>query len=474
MAMIGEIKNYLESTVPASLYNGTKIVYGGIKQAVQPVRTLYYLLKYRSVRARHRKARELVRGKEKIKAAFFLIQEPVWKYEGVYRLMERDERFEPVIIVCPYLLYGEAQMQKDMEKAFSSFSKKGYNVIRTLGEDGSWLDVKNGIRPDLIFFTIPYFYSRPEYHITHFPDTLTFYVPYVYVMTERPGLRYRQELHQLAYKIFHESEYHARQARKHAMNRGYNAVVTGYPGLDFVFRDGTGRVRDEAEGSSVHGGTGSDRDGSGESMVNDPWMRADRRVKRIIWAPHHSIETAKEPFNYSNFLAYHQFFLELAERYADEIILSFKPHPLLKSKLKALPGWGDERTEAYYREWERRPNCQLNEGLYDDLFLTSDAMIHDSVSFLAEYFSTGKPSLYMIADDFILSGFSAPGKEIVHAHYHSHGREDVESFIREVVLGGNDTMKPQREALISTLLRPPNNSSASQHIMNEIARIIEK
>jgi hypothetical protein len=112
MAMIGEIKNHLESTVPASLYNGTKIVYGGIKQAVQPVRTLYYLLKYRSVRARHRKARELVRGKEKIKAAFFLIQEPIWKYEGVYRLMERDERFEPVIIVCPYLLYGERRCRK--------------------------------------------------------------------------------------------------------------------------------------------------------------------------------------------------------------------------------------------------------------------------------------------------------------------------------------------------------------------------
>lgn len=32
--------------------------------------------------------------------------------------------------------------------------------------------------------------------------------------------------------------------------------------------------------------------------------------------------------------------------------------------------------------------------MFEDLFLTSDAMIFDSISFMAEYMATGKPSLF--------------------------------------------------------------------------------
>ncbi len=458
LAMVGEYKQYLQRISPGFLYNGLVIVYRGYKQIIKPFRIFIFLLKHKKVEAKHKKALEYVRSKEKIKAAFFINHDSDWKYEGVYRIMEHDERFEPVIIICPYLTYGEEQMLEVMKNGFNVFSEKGYNVIKTLRDDGTWLDVKNEVQPDLIFFANPYLHTRAEYYITNFPDTLTFYVPYAFVITDRPSLRYQLELHYLVYKIFRESDYHSKQARKYSLNRGSNSIVSGYPGLDFVFKDNS---RNNA----------GDQD---KSLGNDPWKIKDRQVKRIIWAPHHSIETDKSRFNFSNFLEYHQFFLDLADKYKDDIMLSFKPHPLLKPKLKNLPGWGEERTENYYKAWATRPNCQLNEGMYYDLFLSSDAMIHDSVSFLVEYLCTKKPSLYMVIDDYVLSGFSTLGNKIVDAHYHSRTKEDVESFIKDVVISGEDTMKQRREALIKTHLQPPNNNSASRNIMNEIYRITGK
>lgn len=484
-----EHKQYLQSILPEVLYNGLIVFNRSLRQAVRPVRTLSYAMKHREVGARHRKARALVRGRETIKAAFFLIHNANWKYDGLYRLMEQDPSFDPVIIVCPYLTYGEAQMHEELDKAFSTFSQKGYNVIQTRREDGTWLDVKNEIQPDMIFFTSPYPYTRPEYYVTHFPDTLTFYVPYAYIITDRSWLRYQLELHYLVYNIFHESDYHRQQARQHALNRGANSVVTGYPGLDFVFRNGAGSEGAVAAGSRVVVGPGSEGDGAGKSRVvvasgsegdgavksrvSDPWKGGDGQKKRIIWAPHHTIETEKNPHNYSNFLAYHQFFLDLADRYAGQVIFSFKPHPLLKPKLKNLPEWGEERTERYFKTWESRPNCQLDEGLYFDLFVTSDAMIHDSISFLVEYISTGKPSLYMIIDDLVLTGFSALGREIINAHYQSRTQEAVIAFIEQVVTGGDDPLRPEREKLLRRYLQPPNGVSASENIMNEIRRIVD-
>lgn len=456
--MISEIDKKLQRDLPESLYRGIKIVYRGMKQTVRPFYLLYYQIKVKRVQSRHRKAREIVRKKEKINAVFLLIHHSVWKFENLYWLMEQDDHFDPLIVVCPYLTYGEAQMFEELENVYTTFSRKGYRVITTLREDGSWLDVKREIQPDLLFFTSPYPLTRPEYCITNFRDTLTFYVPYVFAITDRPWLRYRQDLHFLVYTIFQESSFQHKMAVKHSLNRGSNSVVTGYPGIDFAFN-----------------GSGSAAlNGSGQRQINDPWKKTGKPLKRIIWAPHHTIETEKDPFNYSNFLAYADFFLDLAHRYENEIIFSLKPHPLLKPKLRQLPEWGVDRTEQYFSEWDSRPNCQLNEGGYIDLFITSDAMIHDSVSFLVEYICTGKPSLYMVIDDRVLAGYSELGREIIDAHYQSRTKEAVIAYIENVVIGGEDTMFPKREKLIRSYLQPPNGVSASENIMNEVRRIVER
>ncbi|NHB69843.1 CDP-glycerol glycerophosphotransferase family protein [Perlabentimonas gracilis] len=396
----------------------------------------------------HTKSVIKIRKKEKIKVAFLLIHESVWKYDGVYWLMENDKRFEPVIIICPYVSYEMGTMEKEMNKAYSSFKEKGYNVIKTFNENnGKWLNIKREVKPDIIFFTSPYSLTKRRFTILNFKNYLSFYVPYGYMITDRPEMQYNQTLHNLVYRVFHESNFHNVQAQKFSTNRGKNSIVTGYPGLDQFFSPN--KVKPES-------------------------IWKNKNLKRIIWAPHHTIEQENSQFNYSNFLEYYDFFLEIADKYQDKITISFKPHPILRAKLNKHHSWGEEKTDNYYKKWKERVNCQLDEGDYIDLFNTSDAMIHDSGSFLTEYISTNKPSLYMIRHDLLLSGFSELGNKIIDCHYKSNSKEEVEMFIKEVVIEGNDYLKNKRESLIHKYLLPPIGKNASQNIMNEINDVIGK
>jgi hypothetical protein len=60
--------------------------------------------------------------------------------------------------------------------------------------------------------------------------------------------------------------------------------------------------------------------------------------------------------------------------------------------LEQDPNWGSEKTTAYYDKWDNLDNGQFKSGDYVDL-LTSDALIHDCGSFMAEYLVVGKPAL---------------------------------------------------------------------------------
>lgn len=409
------------------------------------IKVLYFSRKLKRIQANHVKALEKIRKKEKVKVVFFLIHDSVWKYEGVYKLMEADERFEPIVIVCPCVNYGEEIMLHDMRKAFTVFKEKGYNVIKTLDEaTGAWLDVKKEIKPDIVFFTNPYNLTKPQYYITCWKDSITFYVPYGFMITDRPQMQYNTLLHNLVFGFFYESKFQIEQAKKNASNKGINSIDVGFPGIDDLLFPG--------------------------KVINNVWKNND--FKKIIWAPHHTIETENEVFNYSNFLEYYEIMFSIAEKYRNKVTFSFKPHPILKSKLYKHIEWGKEKTDEYYSRWKNISNGQLEEGEYLDLFLTSDAIIHDSGSFMVEYISMNKPALYMIRNSIIESGFSILGKAVLDSHYKSYNKQDLITFIEKVIINHEDPLKNQRLNLINNFLKPPNSKKASQNIMEYLKSII--
>ena len=392
----------------------------------------------------HRSALEKVRKKEKVKVAFFATHSSVWKYEGVYKLMAADPRFDPIVVVCPVVNYGKENMLEEMVKSFRIFQDKGYKVVMAYDDQtDSYLDVRQDIGPDIIFYTNPYKgLIDDRYYITNFRDTLTCYVQYAYPISNSNVVNQVDLLfHNLLWMNFQETPLHEQEARNCSRSKGRNAVLTGYPGTDLLVygqRTDTGR-----------------------------WKNPDNNLKRVIWAPHHTIEEGGI-LNLSSFLVLHKLMIDLVETYRSELQIAFKPHPLLKVKLYDHKDWGKERTDAYYSYWEDCPNGQLETDDYIDLFNSSDAMIHDSGSFIAEYLFCGKPVLFFLLNKEIRNRLSDFGNQALDHHYHASDVKGIIDFLERVVFEDKDEKSDCRRMFYEQYLVPPNKLSASENIYNTI------
>ncbi len=396
----------------------------------------------------HKEALERVRKKEIIKVAFFAIHSSVWKYDKIYQLMEEDPRFDPVVVICPAVNYGKGNMLEEMEKSYKLFKNKGYNVIKTYSEeDDTYLDVKHEIAPDIIFYTNPYEgLIMDKYYITNFKDTLTCYTQYGFYIGKIHEVMYNLFFHNILWRAFYQTNMHKKMAIETAKNKGRNVIVMGYPGVDDLVY--------------------------GARTCHDIWKNPDENLKRIIWAPHHTIDDRENlNLNFSNFMRYYQTMIDIAQKYSTKIQIAFKPHPLLKVKLYNHSDWGKERTDNYYKQWEHLNNTQIELDQYIDLFNSSDAMILDSASFVAEYLYCGKPSLYTFADDNVKNRFNDFGKLALEQHYHAYNETQIVEFI-ELVCNGEDPKKESRREFYNNFLIPPNNKSASENIYIEICKEI--
>lgn len=388
---------------------------------------------------RHRLLNEL-KEKRKITVAFFLQSPSVWKYDRLYWLFDKIERFDPVVVITPFnvhLNYDKGEMRNVMNQSEEFAKKSGYRYFQTFdSERNKWLDIRKTLNPDIIFYTKPYKDTLPQYHIYRFPDKLNCYAPYGMMNIDIFRIVYNLPFHNLLWRFFVETEYQAGYSREYQTCGGTNTVVSGSLGMESLMLPDYKPV--------------------------DVWKPQPVRKKRIIWAPHHTVDYL---FNFSNFFAYCDFMFELAEKYKDDIQIAFKPHPVLKFKLINI--WGTERTEAYYQRWRDLPNGQLEEGYYADLFLTSDAMIHDCASFTAEYLYTKKPTMFIVKDK-DANHWNSFGQKCFDLHYHAYQPSDVEDYIKNVVVAGNDTMQAARDEFYKEYLYPKDGVLPSQKIVNTI------
>ena len=377
--------------------------------------------------------------KKKIKAVFMAIEISVWKYDEVFRLMQFHPRFEPVIFVCPMVNYGRDIMLEKMSQCVSYYMTKGYNVICSYDKyTDKYVDLRKELNPDILLYTNPYKgLIDDRYYISNFKDLLTVYVSYYFTCGIDMNFNTNIPLYNIVWRKYVENSYVKEICLNYAKNRGRNAVVTGYPGIEPLIDNHT---------------------------VLDPYA-GDAR-KRIIWAPHHTLESSI--YGHSCFLKYAEYFLDLASKYKEQILFIFKPHPLLKGKLYNL--WGKEKTDYYYNRWENGINTSINEGDYVDLFLSSDAMIHDSGSFVVEYLYVNKPVMRTINDVPLEVQFNEFALSCLNNYYMARTEQDIEHFIQNVI-NGNDSMKEQRTKFVNEILMP--KGSPSQNIIDDILDSID-
>lgn len=389
------------------------------------------------------KAARRLHDKKRIEVAFLLTIPGMWKLDYLFQQLQQSERFHPYIVIFPYSQFKSFDKKEiwDTIRRTEEFVKiRNFEYVIPYNEKkGRWDNIRNTLNPDIVFFTTPYRDILPDYYYYNFRDKLTCYVPYAFQAMNVYPLNYDQIAINLFGINFAETKMHLDFANKYSRSKGANFVVSGYPGIEVYLRE--------------------------DYYSPDVWRKQNCTKKRVIWAPHHTID-GSDDFQVSTFLQYYDQMLQLAQEFNNQIQWAFKPHQLLKFKLQKL--WGKKRTDDYYRKWAEMENCQLEEAGYVDLFIHSDAMIHDSGSFTTEYLFLNKPVMYLVKGNNPEQQFNDFGALAFSNHYHGKDIYDIKKFLVDVVINGKDTMKGQRQDFYNKYLVSPDGKMPSQRIIEII------
>ena len=220
-------------------------------------------------------------------------------------------------------------------------------------------------------------------------------------------------------------------------------IYSGYPKLDVFFKP--------------------------DSKFQFDWKMTRPDAKKIIWAPHWSIghrgvRQATIQWNY-------KFMYEFAKAHP-ETSWVVKPHPtLFNSALleKLFPS--EEALNEYFQKWDNLPNARFYTGTYyQDIFATSDGMILDCVSFVAEYQYVDKPMIFLTRSG--SAKFDALGEAILKSSYTVDGKDldAIAATIQRVIIEGDDYKAAQRKEIFDKYLNYPktNGMSASDFIYKNI------
>ena len=431
------IKDVIKKYFPFLLF-----FYNPIKRLVYGVKKRYYIIIVK--RKQKEKLKEL-KGKDRIKCVMMVFTSSSFR-DYLFQLLTTNKRFEIAVVVCPMFNQNVEFLEEQLISCYNELRKKGYEKIY-MGYDvktGEVLDIKEKFNPDILIYTNPYkSLIGGRNYVTKYTDVLTIYIPYYINNTVEYKLAYDELMHNVTWRYYVETDWHKELSKKYSSNHARNVVVSGYSGFD--------RLVDRNYHPS-----------------DKCWKIKDPNIKRIVWAPHQTIDPNNGMY-YSAFLLIADQMLELVQKYKDQIQIAFKPHPLLKKNL--YKEWGKEKTDFYYLQWNSMANTTIINGEYVDLFLTSDAIIHDSASFITEYLILNKPSLRTNNGRDLRTQFNAFSIECLNYYYMANNFEEVESFVINLIKG-IDPLRENRTTFVNKLI-PPNGKLPSENIINDILNSID-
>lgn len=394
-----------------------------------------------------------LKKQKKIKVTFVLYSASMWSCDDLYRMFEEDPRFEPCVAVCKYTNESNKNTWPTYTQSVKFFEERGYR-LQTVTDDTpknqGWQALG---QPDIAFYLTPYHTLLPVgVNQGYLPaKVLTVYIPYSYMLIKAeqkyslPGFVY-------SWRHFCDSEIYRKLLLGYSALYQRNTYFVGYPKMDTFF----------------------------DPWDKDPaqlWRLNGNAPKKIIYAPHHSLKDLDYcASHFATFDKNGQFILELAKKYPEETSWIIKPHPNMKMTVLAAGVFATE--EEYYEylaQWDSLPNAKVvQEGSYVDYFKTSDAMICDSVSFLAEYQFTGKPLLLLTRPEQEYNEFGAMVRDVL---YQCPGEDlaGIEAFLKDVVMEENDRMQDLRKEFFDNNLnyyKKNGNLKASQQIFAEIKSLV--
>lgn len=381
-----------------------------------------------------------IRRKRKIKVAFVVDDASMWCGDDIYNYFARNKRYEPTVFLCLRPFHRNFDtVVSEFHHGIAQFKARNINVVG--------IEDPNAEFPhqDIIFFL-----RQPEYYGKNLqlnaltPETLLIFIPYTFNISEW-GTSALPIMNCL-WKAFFETEFALNFYDNRCSTGMPHGYYSGYPRLDVFFNN--------------------------KENLKFEWKMATPNAKKIIWAPHWSINSGVK---YATFQWNYKFMYEYAKNHP-EISWVVKPHPhLLHSAIEAGIFKSAEEVQNYFQKWNDLPNAKVETGAYyHAIFATSDGMIQDSGSFIGEYQYTHKPMIYLTRDTQI---FNELGNELMKVLYRVDGKdfEGMAKLMQKVFIEGKDEMYNARLNFFDKYCnyQKANGMLASEFIFRQISKEFE-
>lgn len=440
-AMEGEARGDFEGTTDIAeryKYEHLQVVFLN-RDSIENGEALYQKMYRTAMQTCEKHLKEKFARHEVIKVAFMSYSAAQWPAESLYRDMEKDPRFQPYIIVSPLLNRDIENRVSGYNQTLSWYYENGYKVYGGAGKTyRSWNEL--GGEPDLVIHLSSWFECIPECQqfLTLPWKCANLYIPYGMQVGDNDDHSYvksyvfNKEFANMMWRIYTDSKITLKGYEEYGLIRGINVRYSGYLKMDELMKPRTFKKQEI------------------DSLWKCPGDRS--KYKKIIIAPHYTVGN-EGLFLSSTFRENVWFWLYLAEKYQDSVSFLFKPHPNLRGAAVQYGLFSSyEEYDRYFASWNDLPNARaIDESKYIDYFLTSDAMILDSGSFIGEYMYVHKPVLFLTRPE---QRFTDLGKSVLNTYYRTPGWDlaEIERFINEVVIAGDDPMKPEREKVFEEYL----------------------
>ncbi len=381
-----------------------------------------------------------IAGKSKIKIGFAMLEAAHWCGKDLYNFFAGDERFDTTVFLS-------MDFHKDINDVVKKDFLEGVEQLRSHGLNVVAVDDFDANIPaqDVMIYLTPYmqYFAKPFQIQSLTPKTLIAYIPYAYDSSFHIKSFYSQMIILIAWKIFFSSTVTFDLYKEKAVIGAPRGIYSGYPKMDIFFK--------------------------ADAEFNFDWKTTRPDAKKIIWAPHHSIASTTS-IVYATFQWNYEFMYEFAKAHPETSWI-VKPHPWLFFTAvteKIFPS--AEALDEYWRKWNELPNAQVYIGAYyQHVFATSDAMIHDCGSFIAEYQYVDKPMIYLTRDT---QKFNDLGDEILKVSYCVDGQDSdaIAATIQRVIIEGDDYQSAARREIFDKYLNYPqaNGMLASEFIYRSI------
>ncbi|AQS41440.1 MAG: Hypothetical protein BHV28_07400 [Candidatus Tokpelaia hoelldobleri] len=376
-------------------------------------------------------ARQPVAGR-KIKVVFLVHHIEAWdSIADLYQSMLEKEDFEPVVATINRRFPGEATYGFE-PVVHERLQEMGVKHIR-LGMENSWagLDILKAIAPDIIFRQSPWDNDVPAaFHTDELRFARLCYVSYAVLnMLETEAIGKEDPVsdsywYRSCWHIFEATEPGVEHISHNSARAAQNVLHTGHPKVRRLVREG-----------------------AKSSRWPVPEDKERRRV-RIIWAPHHSLDTRW--FRFGMFHLMYKEMLEWAQT-APDMDIVLHAHPALFSVLTAEGGFITQaELAAFLAEWDALPNTgRIAAGNYAGVMHASDYLVSDGISFLMEYQFFNKPVIFLERPDHI--AFSESGEKIIEGVHRVPGLEAAKALIARFEAGEADPLAQKQKDNVAWL-----------------------